>query len=100
MILGYSIDVPDNDYDMYGKINLPACARYMDVYSINLIDPTFKFRKRKMNISTTWDGFLIVSDRFKQFCEVEKYTGLEFVKLPASPNFLWLKVSNVIEFDV
>ena len=99
MILGYSISVPDNDYYMYDKLNLPACAKYMDVYSINLIDPTFKFKKIKMNISETWDGFLIVSDKFKQFCEIEKYGGLEFVLLPASPNFFWLKVYNIIEFD-
>jgi hypothetical protein len=72
----------------------------MDVYSINMIDSSFTFRKNKKEISNTCDGFLIVSDAFKQFCEVEKYEGLEFVILPASPNFFWLKIHNVVEFDV
>lgn len=99
MILGYSINVPDNDHYMYEKLMLPSCAKYKDVYSINMLDPAFKFKKRKPNISTTWDGFLIVSELFKKFCQEENYSGLQFVTLPAAINFYWLKVHNIKKFD-
>jgi hypothetical protein len=99
MLLGYCISVPDNDHYMYENMKLPDCARYMDVYSINMYDPNFKFKKRKVNISETWDGFIIVSEIFKRFCEKEKYAGLEFISLPLTNKFYWLKVNNIKDYD-
>ena len=99
MILGYSLSVPDNDHYMLENIVLSPCAKYKNVYDLNIIDPNFIIRKPVPNISYTYDGFLIVSGLFKKFCEDEKYIGIEFIKLPLSINFYWFKIQNILEFD-
>ena len=97
-LLGYTLCGSNNGYNMFKNITLDECSKYSNIYAINRIDPAFKFKKRK-NYSTTYDGFTIVSERFKQFCIDEKYTGLEFIKLPSSLGFYWFKIENVIEYD-
>ena len=81
MVLGYVIDVPDIKRDMLERSKLPECAKYSNIYDLNLIDSDFKIRSNK-NICGTYDGFIIVSEKFQQFCESEKYFGLEFITLP------------------
>lgn len=89
---------PDNKYNMYKNLVLDICSRYSNTYKINVIDQQLVFRA-KWDISTTFDGFYIVSEKFKQFCENEKYKGLEFIILPQSSTFYWFKIHNVIEFN-
>ncbi len=98
MILGYTIDGADNGYSMYENIRLKECDIYSNVYDINLIDPAIKIRCVK-DISSTYDGLVIVSERFKKFCLDENYHGLEFILLPKSPGLFWFKVNNIIKFD-
>jgi hypothetical protein len=98
MILGYYLIIHDNDHYMFKDMTLPTCAKYSNVYEINMINPKFRFGK-KLNVSYTYDGFVIVSEAFKQFCENFQYNGVEFVVLPNSPGFYWFKIHNVIEFD-
>ena len=100
MILGYTLIEPDLKCDMLADLQLDACARYSNIYDLNIIDPNFKVKGKKYNISGTYDGFTIVSELFKKFCETEKYKGLEFLSLPNLPNFYWFKVFNVVEFDI
>jgi|SRR5580692_6417890 hypothetical protein len=100
MILGYVIDVQDNGYEMLSGINLNKCANFSDIYKLNLINENFKLTKKIKHISTTYDNFTIVSDKFKEFCLKEKYKGLEFVNLPKSPGFYWFKIKNVLKVDV
>jgi hypothetical protein len=104
MILGYSIAGHDNDYSMYQHLKLDDCARYKDVYTINRIDAALVFTNLKVEFSSsddyssTYDGFTIVSEKFKTFCEGEGYVGLEFVAL-AGGNYYWFKVHTVVEYD-
>lgn len=99
MLLGYTLNIQDNDHYMFTNIVLNPCSTYSNIYDLNIIDPNFKFKKKK-NISSTYDSFTIVSEKFKSFCKTEKYTGLEFVELPKSPGFYWFKIHNVIEYDI
>lgn len=99
MVLGYVIDVPDIKRDMLAGLKLAECAKYSNIYDLNQIDANFRVKSIRYNISGTYDGFVIVSAKFKQFCESEKYTGLNFILLPNAPGFYWFKVSNIIEFD-
>lgn len=99
MLLGYTIDGPDNGYNMFENIKINECDKYSNIYDINRVDPLLKFKKKK-DYSATYDGFTIVSERFKQFCINEKYNSLEFIPLLSSPNFYWFKIHNVIEFDI
>jgi hypothetical protein len=98
MILGYDFYCYDNKKRMFKNIKLDKCAMYSDIYTINQIDPLFKIKTKK-HLSTTYDGFKIVSEAFKSFCENENYSGLEFVVLPNSTGFYWFKTNNIIEYD-
>ncbi len=99
MILGYSIEETDLKCNMLDGMQLTACAKYSNIYDLNIVNPNFKIKSKKYNAGCTYDGFTIVSELFKQFCETEKYTGLEFFILPSLPNFYWFKVHNIVEFD-
>jgi len=99
MILGYVILDPDNEDYMLDKIAQNKCANYSNIYDLNFINSSYQFKKKKYNISSTYDGFKIVSEKFRQFCEREKYQGLEFVKLPKSSGFYWFKIHNIVEYD-
>ena len=100
MILGYVVTVPDVECDMLENLQLEECAKYSNIYDLNLIDSKFKMKGKKYNVACTYDGFIIVSEKFKQFCEREGYAGLEFIVLPNASGFYWFKVDNILEYDV
>jgi len=99
MLLGYTISEPDNGCYMFTDFPLTECARYSNIYSLNVVNPNFVVPKKKLNITCTYDGFTIVNEKFKQFCEAAQYQGLEFVALPKSPGFYWFKIHNVLAYD-
>lgn len=99
MILGYLLTPPDNGDYMFYKLEIDECTKYSDIFRINRVNPDFKVSKKKKNITETFDGYKIVSEVFKFFCENEKYENLEFVPL-STPGFYWFKTHNIIEFDV
>ena len=98
MVLGYVISPFDNKYSMYRNFKLNECDKYSNNYIINRIDPEITIKTKK-HFSSTYDNFTIVSEPVKEFCEQETFKGLEFVTLPNSPGFYWLKIHNVIELD-
>ena len=100
MVLGYVIIDPDNEDYMFENIAQNKCADFSNIYDLNQVSSSFQFKKKKYNISSTYEGFKIVSEKFKQFCEKEKYRGLEFVVLPKSHGFYWFKINNIVEYDV
>ena len=84
---------------MYHGIKLEMYTKYSNIYEINQIDPAIRI-KMKRDISYTYDNFCIVSEKFKAFCQNEKYVGLEFVLLPQSPGFYWFKVNTILEYNI
>lgn len=99
MILGYSIYGPDNDYNMFGDLTLGECAKYSDVERLNIIDPRLQFKNIKYPLSSTYDGFTIVNEKFKMFCEEQGYSGLRFVELSGPQKYYWLRLENIVAFD-
>lgn len=99
MILGYVLTLPDIKSDMLESLDLNSCAKFSNIYDLNILNPVFKTKVFKHAISSTYDGFVIVSEIFKQFCESGKYNGLEFVPLYNKAGFYWFKVHNIVEFD-
>ncbi len=99
MIVGYTILDPDMDAFMLGDMVLDPCARYGNIYDHKIINPGFKVPNRGKNISTTYEGYTIVSEKFKAFCETGGYKGIEFLSLPGSPGFYWFLVNNILVFD-
>jgi len=101
MVLGFTITGQDNDSylkeDLYGK-NISECIDYI-ANREKYITEDFRISKTKYDYSYTYDGALIISQRFKDFCEKLEFTDIEFHKLQAQPNFYLFKVNSVIEFD-
>ncbi len=98
MILGYVLSPIDNDLNIYENIILGECDKYKNIYEINKISKKVSI-KNGIEISCSYDGFTIVSDKFKKFCESEKYTNLEFIQFQDSPKYFWFKVNNILEYD-
>src|SRR4051812_22112927 len=86
----------------FGKDGVPhpatcgTCGRKTDSAYIN---PAFRVRRRKWDISATYDGYTLVSKRFRDLCERHRWTGVHFASLPADPSFFVLRVLPAVAFD-
>ena len=56
-------------------------------------------RKRKYDISITYDGVLVVSQRFKSIFEAARLSGLQFRALPDDAEFYAAYAPKIVEFD-
>ena len=69
----------------------------------NTIFPTpptdFVFRKRTGDYWCTYDGFYIVSEKFKQFCELHKYPNLTFTPIRKSSGYYFFMTNEIIKMD-
>ena len=100
MIVGYEISAQDNDeFFLEDEKNLTKEWLYKNTYDYNQLPASLKMKKNKLEIGSTYDGFTIVSERFKYLCEQNKFKNLEFNQLPNDSNFYLLKVHNALEFD-
>ena len=91
--------MPDIDIGMLDGVKLKDCDRYSNIYDINLLNPSSRIKKLKGGVGGTYDGFIIVDERFKQFCEIERYLNLEFMPILNSIGFYWFKVYNIVVYD-
>jgi hypothetical protein len=73
-----------------------TCGRKVDPAYVN---PAFRVRRRTWDISATYDGYTLVSKRFRVLCERHRWSGVEFAALPADPDFFVLRVAPVVAFD-
>jgi hypothetical protein len=60
------------------------------------IDPAFELRNTRFDASYTYDGYLIVSRRFRAIAETP---GALFIDLPSCPGFYSLVIDNLVQFD-
>ena len=95
MIVGYSITGDDNDSfmcssadevleNMKGLSVCPVCKYRTDFFYIN---KNFKMSRRNKDFSSTYDGYDIVSRKFKEFCERRGYENIDFRGLKNEPDF-------------
>ena len=101
MIIGYNIGGEFNDSHMFDADdkNLPICKKCGYVTDYDYVDPNFNLKKEIYDISYTYDGRVIVSLKFKEFCLRNKYLGVEFHELEKNPNYFIFKVNNILKFD-
>ena len=103
----YSLSGYDNDSfmcsstdrifeNMEGLEVCPACG-YRTNFSY--INSEFRVKRRTNDISYTYDGYCIVSLKFKEACERELFQGLQFIHLPSDKEYFYLDPSCVVEFD-
>jgi hypothetical protein len=120
MIVAYDLSPHDNDTHMLGEdtyrpprsagfhdwrfgkdgvahpATCPTCGRKTDSEYVN---PKYKAKRRTWDIGATYDGYTIVSKRFREFCGRHGWKGMTFVPLPADEDFFVLRLSKVIAFD-
>ena len=75
----------------------PTCGRKIDPEYVN---PKFKAKRRTWDFSTTYDGYHIVSKRFREFCLTHGWEGMTCVPLPADKEYFVLRLSTLLPFDV
>ncbi len=55
--------------------------------------------RKQYDVSYTCDHYMIVSKRFKLFCEEKSYQNVIFHSIPQEPDFYFLESSKVIPLD-
>ena len=82
-----------------GVAHPATCSRCGRKTDRNYVNGKFRAEKRAWDVSATYDGYCIVSQRFRQFSEQRAWEGMEFVALPSDPEFFILRLNNVLRFD-
>ena len=98
-VLGHDPSVPEA-LSMRNSAGHPGlcsgCRRKLDS---NWINPTFRVKNRKRDITATYDGYTLVSERFRSIWEKYGHAGAIFRALPADPYFFALGSNQILEFD-
>ncbi len=94
----YLLQVSKVDRDRY--IHCDSCKMIQN--KRNLIDShllTFKLKRKKYQISGTYDGFFVVSQHFKDLYEQLKWSGVKFYSLPKSNGFYIVECLNIVNIN-
>lgn len=90
--------VPDMSGEPHaGLRRCEACGELLDKWNEPLIG--LKIKRRKYDISYTYDCMAVVSQRFKDVVETESLSGLVFRPLPDDPGFYAILAEPVVMFD-
>lgn len=103
MILGYNLLAQDNGAhffpdDVPDGILCPNCGTCLD-YSWHPQELSFSKKKALRDVSYTYDGRLIVSRKFKDFCTNQQYRGIQFHKVFHEPELYYLFPERILPFD-
>jgi hypothetical protein len=94
MVVGKILRGQDNRSFMHEEY--PYKCKVCNYPIKQVINPNFKLVKKNFDISYTYDGYLIVSKKFKQFCEQIRYSNIVFIQLPKEPNFFCTYIEKEI----
>ncbi len=79
--------------------DIPQCkiCGYRTDYRYN--NPGFILRKKGLDFSSTYDGINVVSIKFKEFCDQNRYDNLVFIPLLKAPGYFQFYIKgNIIEY--
>jgi hypothetical protein len=88
----------DLDY-MYDNESRPGLCPICHNTIKKIPDLMYRVTKRKPDLMNTYDGFYIVSEKFKSFCIERKYPNLTFVALVKSKGFYCFEPQNTYKLD-
>ena len=90
--------LPDMTGDTQPEVQrCPACGEMLNKWDVPLTD--LRLRKRRYDISATYDGVDVVSQRFIDVYETEGLTGLRFISLPKDKAFYAIQAVRRVAFD-
>lgn len=78
-----------------GKIHPELCIECGRKKRSGYVNDKFILRK-KMDYSETYDGFIIVSNKFREFCFSNELTGLHFYELKKYENYFLFDTEKVV----
>ena len=104
----YSLSGDDNGTYMWGSSttlqhaapDLKVCEACGTKLDAALVRPTYECGKCRLDASSTYDNYLIVSAAFRDVVIGRDLTGARFTVLPAAPGFYVLDAPNIVAFDV
>src|SRR5438552_10193794 len=97
MNLGFKLSGPDNDSYMLQKAaRVPRCGSCRIALTHDWINPEFTLVVTRLDLSYTYDGYCIVSQRFR---ETLSDRGAIYRELAAVPEFFALYADDVVQFD-
>ena len=107
MIRGYALSGYDNDSHMCSSADqvfddiedLEICTACGYRTDFDFVNPLFTLSRKVQDISYTYDGYCIVSLRFKEACERKSLTGLRFISLPKEKTYFYFAPEPLVKFD-
>lgn len=100
-LIGYSLGIHDNksymNQNMYG-IDICNCLDYVKNRYKHL-NSNFRLKNRRADISVTYDSFVIVSTRFKEFCISNSYNNISFYDLTNYKDRFYMEIFNIVSVD-
>ena len=84
---------------MYSNENRPGTCPICHNTIEKVPDPLYKVPKKKGDMFYTYDGFCIVSENFKSFCDERVYPHLTFVALTKSMGYYFFMPEDIYRLD-
>jgi hypothetical protein len=88
----------DLDY-MYDNESRPGLCPVCHNTIKKIPDLMYRVTKRKPDLMHTYDGFCIVSEKFKGFCIEREYPNLTFIALVKSKGFYYFEPHDIYGLD-
>lgn len=101
MIIAYILFGYDNDTFMYEGVehtSPPKCPKCGHLIDFDYTNPYYQLKKKISDLSHPYDIGTIVSLKFKEFCERNRY-NVRFKELEREANFYQLVVIDKVEYD-
>lgn len=92
------ISVPDTEY-MYDNENRPGICPVCHNTLEKIPDIHYKVAKKRADILLTYDGYYIVTEKFKEFCKENKYSNITFTKLADSAGYYFFMPHEIYKLD-
>lgn len=74
----------------------PQCGGKTDA---GYVGPDYRVKKRRRDITTTYDGYTLVSERLRNVLQEGGANRDDFVALPADAEFYWLRPQATLEYS-
>jgi hypothetical protein len=99
--IGFTIWPKENRAYMFYAIpkGLEICSGCGHRIDVDAHNPAFRMKRTPYEVTVTYDSQIIVSRRFRDFCEDTGYAGLEFLEFSNSSNYYNFRVSPILKFD-
>lgn len=96
MVAGKVLYTRDEYKCMYSQGGDEYCCPYCHTFSQRVPNPSYIVPPRGSDIRITLDGFYIVSQKFKDFCESNSYTGVTFYQFPLSLGHYYMDIISPV----